>query len=136
LVTRSDIRLAQANTPVNERSPEWLALRDRVLAEEDAERKRLWYVAATRAEDLLVVSGIPHGAFTATQRPTAAMLLEAVPAIATAEDGSVLSYTGADGAVHAARVHVVHEDAAPVPAAASARADTPADYATVEIGDP
>jgi ATP-dependent helicase/nuclease subunit A len=39
--------------------PEWKALRDAIGAEEEAEDKRVWYVAMTRAKDHLIVGGVP-----------------------------------------------------------------------------
>lgn len=45
--------------PELEDPPEWTAARDAADLEERAERKRVWYVAATRARDRLILSGIP-----------------------------------------------------------------------------
>jgi len=46
---------------VDENTPEYDAFRARIGAEQEAESKRLWYVAATRAKKLLVLSGVPLG---------------------------------------------------------------------------
>ncbi len=45
--------------PEVEDAPEWTAATQANKLEEQAERKRLWYVAATRAKDRLILSGIP-----------------------------------------------------------------------------
>jgi ATP-dependent helicase/nuclease subunit A len=51
------------------------ALRDAEELEQRAERKRLWYVAATRAKERLIVAGVPQGEPTARHVGTAAAAL-------------------------------------------------------------
>lgn len=50
--------------------PRFKALRDAEELEQRAERKRLWYVAATRAKERLIVAGVPVGALTGWHRGT------------------------------------------------------------------
>ena len=129
LVILSDaIGLGRPNLKPEDQSPEWQALRDRYKVEEDAESKRLWYVAATRAKDRLIVSGIaqpkPRSA------PIATMLMNHFPALATADDDDVVAYTGVDGRHRTARVTTAPHAAPPVAIVPET------DYARVRIGDP
>jgi ATP-dependent exoDNAse (exonuclease V) beta subunit len=129
LVILSDaIALGRPNLKPDEQHPEWQTLRDRYCIEEDAEAKRLWYVAATRAKDHLIVSGLaqprPRSA------PIANMLLGRFPALATAADGDHITYTGADGQLRTARVTVAPHVAPPVALVPET------DYARVRIGSP
>lgn len=76
----------------------WLALEAREEAEADAEQKRLWYVAATRARERLIVSGVVDGKRKGRpprQVPVAALRVPAV-------DGAEVGYTGRDGATFTA----------------------------------
>src|SRR5690606_5003136 len=135
LITRDAICLGEANTTAKEQSPEYTQLRDRCNAEEQAEKKRLWYVAATRAEELLIVSGIPRAGL--QKNSTAAMICEAIPDLATAADGSTVSYVSRGGERFEAIVRVAGDV---VPAAdgalATARAHAPLAYADVVVPDP
>lgn len=90
--------------PDGTKSPQFDALHAALKQERDAETKRLWYVAATRAKDLLVVSGIPLGK-TKGDCP-AAELTKLLPGL---ESGAV-AYQGADGVSYAARVRTATVD--------------------------
>ncbi len=61
LATRDDMVLGLPDTKYSEQPARWLDLWTRSESEQTAEGRRLWYVAATRARDLLVLSGIPEG---------------------------------------------------------------------------
>ncbi|MBK7925459.1 MAG: PD-(D/E)XK nuclease family protein [Gemmatimonadetes bacterium] len=61
LVGRERVALKDADLETREQDAAYLALLAGEQAEALAERKRLWYVAATRARDLLVVSGFQTG---------------------------------------------------------------------------
>ena len=63
LVGRERLELGKPELKGEEQSPAWQALRAEIEHEELAEQKRLWYVAATRAADRLILSGIPQGTF-------------------------------------------------------------------------
>ena len=69
-------------------------------AEQRAESKRLWYVAATRAKDLLIVSGIPLGTGNRIAGSPAHALLGAFPDLG----GESVEYRGASGVRHTAAV--------------------------------
>jgi ATP-dependent helicase/nuclease subunit A len=58
---RDRFRLGAFDLKPAEQDEDWQALKNADNEEQDAERKRLWYVASTRARDLLVVSAIPRG---------------------------------------------------------------------------
>ena len=49
--------VALKDPEAEEKSPAWLVLEEQEKAEATAEQKRLWYVAATRARDRLILSG-------------------------------------------------------------------------------
>ncbi len=62
VVSGSDVALAPAGAAEkSDPTGAFARLKAQALAERDAEAKRLWYVAATRARDLLVLGGIPLG---------------------------------------------------------------------------
>ncbi|HEY5218391.1 MAG TPA: UvrD-helicase domain-containing protein, partial [Gemmatimonadaceae bacterium] len=77
------------------------ALADALALEQRAESYRLWYVAATRAKERLVLSGVPLGAPRGTPRSPAMMLREAFPNIAA---GTEVVYAGHTTTVYHARV--------------------------------
>jgi ATP-dependent helicase/nuclease subunit A len=66
---------------------EWKDLRDAIGAEEEAEDKRVWYVALTRAKDRLVVGGVPMSG--GRDKTAAAALHEALPDLANADRPAV-----------------------------------------------
>ena len=61
LVGRERMALKDPERETKDQDPAYLELLAAEQAEALAERKRLWYVAATRAKDLLVVSGLRTG---------------------------------------------------------------------------
>jgi ATP-dependent helicase/nuclease subunit A len=130
LVVLSDaIALGRPNLKPDEQEPQWQALRTRYLIEEDAEAKRLWYVAATRARDRLIVSGIAQPK-PRTAAPIAGMLLARFPSLATATHGDVVAYTGEDGIVREASVIAARHAELPVALVPEM------EYARVKVGDP
>lgn len=88
-------------------------LRDAEELEGWAERKRLWYVAATRACERLIVAGVPLGALSGRHQRTAA---EAVRRRLGDLSGSIVTYRDYRGREFAAEVRVA---AAEVEAGAS-----------------
>ncbi|MGH7628131.1 MAG: PD-(D/E)XK nuclease family protein, partial [Gemmatimonadales bacterium] len=64
LVGRGAMRLRSAAAARPDDDPRFAALRGAEAMEEQAQRKRLWYVAATRARERLIVSGVPLGTLT------------------------------------------------------------------------
>jgi ATP-dependent helicase/nuclease subunit A len=113
IVANDDIRLGEPDTPAeNQPDALWTALRQHVLAEEEAERKRLWYVAATRARDRLILCGIPQGSGGPAKESPAFRMLEFFPALGQARSGDVIAYAGRDAhgheraERHVARVHL------------------------------
>ncbi|MHB1327498.1 MAG: UvrD-helicase domain-containing protein [Gemmatimonadales bacterium] len=61
LVGRDAIRLRSPSAEKPEDDPRFAMIRQAEQLEGWAERKRLWYVAATRPRDLLIVAGVPLG---------------------------------------------------------------------------
>lgn len=60
-IGRETIALGDADLPPKEQRAEWKAIDAACDAEDEAEKKRLWYVASTRAKDRLILTGIPLG---------------------------------------------------------------------------
>ncbi|HEU4565308.1 MAG TPA: UvrD-helicase domain-containing protein, partial [Gemmatimonadaceae bacterium] len=60
-VAGEELRLAVPEVETDEQPDDWKRIRGLAKEEREAEAKRLWYVAATRAKDRLVLSGIPLG---------------------------------------------------------------------------
>lgn len=89
--------------PTGDKSPEFDALCAEIKKEREAESKRLWYVAATRAKDLLVVSGIPLGK--APARSPAFELLKFLPDLS----GNSIDYASASGVTYSASIRRAKE---------------------------
>ncbi len=99
LLGRNTFRLGTPESAANE-SPEWRAFRDALQQEAEAERKRLWYVAATRARDRLIVSGIA-----CAQTRGGSLGFEMLRLFPELNDGGgQLAYTGTDGCAYEATV--------------------------------
>jgi ATP-dependent helicase/nuclease subunit A len=95
--------------------PEWKALRDAIGAEEEAEDKRVWYVALTRAQDRLIVGGVPVSG--GRPKTAAAALRAALPELA-AEGRDAIAYRGHTGALFTAEVRPADPAALALPPAA------------------
>jgi ATP-dependent helicase/nuclease subunit A len=99
--------------PTGDKSPEFDSLCEELKKEREAESKRLWYVAATRAKDLLVVSGIPLAKVPA--RSPAAEFVKFFPDLS----GDSVEYVSASGVKYSASIRRAKElDLAAEPAAA------------------
>lgn len=72
VIGRDAIRLRSADAERPDDDPRFVALRQAEALEGRAERKRLWYVAATRARERLIVAGVPLGQAGARLAGTAA----------------------------------------------------------------
>lgn len=77
-----------------EQGPAWQALLEQETDEAAAESKRLWYVAATRAQNRLILSGFSDS--TKLKESTAAAMLGAAIGLADAS-GETLAYVDAKG---------------------------------------
>jgi ATP-dependent helicase/nuclease subunit A len=77
----------------DEKSAEYKAFQEQIGLEQKAESKRLWYVAATRAKSLLVLSGVPLGNGNRFKGSPAELMLGSFPDLA---DG-VAEYENAAG---------------------------------------
>jgi ATP-dependent helicase/nuclease subunit A len=92
-----------------DQGPEWTALLEQEKAEAKAEAKRLWYVAATRARDRLILSG-----FSDAKPAAGCAALELGSALGLERAGEVLAYADRRGNRFEALVRVIPADA-PVP---------------------
>lgn len=110
LAHNNSVALGEPDTKADEQSPEWKAVRAAIDAEELAETKRLWYVAATRAKDLLILSGIPLGTM---NKPRARVPADAIRSHFAALDATTgtIEYRGASGITYMATVR--HADLVP-----------------------
>ena len=91
------------DTTSADHSEEWTVLRDALQLEERAEQRRLWYVAATRARDRLIVSGIALGAPHSSARESpAVMIASRLPRLGA--DVETIEYEGRDGVTYRAVV--------------------------------
>lgn len=92
-VLRDEIQLGLADAKPDQQSDEWNALAKRIEAESLAESKRLWYVAATRAAERLVLSGIPQGKVSSKKGVPATEITAVLPDLCKAGVKQV-KYTG------------------------------------------
>jgi ATP-dependent helicase/nuclease subunit A len=100
LIGRETIALKDPDE--EEQGEAWEALKAQETAEAEAEQKRLWYVAATRAQDRLILSGFNDG--TKIRDTMAAAVLGKALGLDRCA-GDVLPYTNARGNLFEARVH-------------------------------
>ena len=108
LLGRDRIALDDPEAEREEDQPEsWRQLAETIGREEEAEYRRQWYVAVTRAKERLVVSGLPLGQQVKPKLETpAGWLWRTLPPL-MALDGTDVEYAGSDGARHRALVKVV-----------------------------
>lgn len=118
LVGRDEIRLKDLETKAQ--PPAWTRLRTAEQLEKRAEDRRLWYVAATRARDRLVLSGIPLGASSRLKDTPAWFMRGVLPGIETVTPGATLPYEDDTGRRYEALVREV------VPGTAAPEAETAA----------
>lgn len=74
LIGRSAMRLRDPDIEEAGEDARFQALKGAEELEEQAQRHRVWYVAATRARNRLIVSGVPAGELSGRHRGTAARL--------------------------------------------------------------
>lgn len=128
---RDRIALKDPDLDTQEQPARWQEVRLAIQAEEDAEDKRVWYVAMTRARDRLVLAGLPAGQREHPRLNTpAGWLWRALPGVPMA-DGA-FRYAGRDGRTFAGTVRVA--DAAVLAAAAPAAPVAVADPLTTLAG--
>jgi len=125
-VTRDALALLAPDEDAKDAASPFGALAARDVLESEAERKRLWYVAATRAKRHLIVTGLPLGKRDKPDRTLASALFARLGAFAV-EDGAMFEYGSADGARHRGVVRVALpewiEEEVPVGAEAAALPD-------------
>ena len=107
-------RIALKDPDAETQSTQWTALAASEEREGEAERKRLWYVAATRPRERLIISG-----FCSARMPDncPGMALRRQLGMGEPIDGSCIEYRGIDGRTWNAVVRIVPPlDEAPRPA--------------------
>ncbi len=97
----------EAEEPAPDRHAE---LKAQELAEEQVERKRVWYVAFTRAMERLIVSGLPEWDRDKDNRITPAEILWTRLTSVELEDGAEFSYQSRAGATFAGTVRLANPE--------------------------
>lgn len=109
LVGRDRVALKDPDAEKDEQPAEWTELKAVEDAESAAEQKRLWYVAATRAKQRLILSGVAEGSKNKAAPGQALLGGLGLPV----REGAELAYPGNEGATYSATVSL----ARPVPPA-------------------
>jgi ATP-dependent helicase/nuclease subunit A len=122
IIGRGVLRLGEPEVKADEQPERWRALREVQRLEEDAEDRRVTYVAMTRPKTRLILVGVPQGSGS-LRASVAGSLIHLLPALGTAKDGDLIEYAGGNPAC-AARVRMA-------PAAAADLADVPAHTAAL-----
>lgn len=115
LVGRDRIRLGERDAKTAEQPQRWQELNARLALEEEAEEKRVAYVALTRPKHRLILAGLAQNDTRAAR--LGRFLLGRFAALHTARDGDMLPFTGVDGVQ---RTMVARLATAPVAAVAPA----------------
>lgn len=102
LIGRDRLALKDPDVEKDEQPAEWTALKAVEDAESAAEQKRLWYVAATRAKQRLILSGVAEGS-TNSASPGQA-LLGGLGALT--KDGAEVAYPGKGAVTYVATMRV------------------------------
>ena len=101
------------------------ALRDEQAEEDKAEQSRRWYVAATRAQRLLVVSGVPSGSGLRKSDSVAHAMRAWFSALVDCVASTAIAYRDADGSAFELVVHVIAADGAAALSLANASVSSP-----------
>ena len=96
--------------PEDERQ-HWRDLKQEIDLQEDAEDRRKWYVAMTRAEERLIIAGLPLGQRENPRSSPAGALWSVLPPF-DAEDGATFTYDGQGGREHTGVVRMADPEAA------------------------
>ncbi len=106
LVGRRTVALKDPEVKPDDAPAAWRAVRDERSREDYAERKRVWYVAATRASERLVVSGLPAGAMGRGASNTVADHVWSALGAVPLTDGAAFAYRAADGSAYRGVVRI------------------------------
>ncbi len=107
LMGRERVALKDPEGKLEEQPEHWRALRDEIEREVYAERKRVWYVAATRAAERLFVCGLPAGGVGTQSCNTVSDHIWSTLGDVGVEDGGVFDYKALDGGEFQGVVRVV-----------------------------
>jgi ATP-dependent helicase/nuclease subunit A len=97
LIGRGVLRLGEPEVKADEQPERWRALREVQRLEEDAEDRRVTYVAMTRPKSRLILAGVPQGSGS-LRGSVAGSLMQLLPALGTAEDGDLIQYAAGNAA--------------------------------------
>jgi ATP-dependent helicase/nuclease subunit A len=128
LLGRSQFAIRRPGAGEDAQPEPWPTLRAREREESAAERKRLWYVAATRAKDRLILAGF-HPIQSQKSQSPATMLQEWLPGLAW-RDGETVAYASEYGESFTATVRVA------VPAPEAGKTAAPLTVAELVAGLP
>ncbi len=106
LIGRTSLSLKGAELDAQQAPVAWREIRDELATEDSAERKRLWYVAATRAKRRLIVSGLRQGRATRDFRSTVGDHLWSVLGPVRCENGATFAYESHHGLRYEGRVRL------------------------------
>ncbi len=97
VIGRRAIALKDPDVEPEDAPARWQVIRDELAREDFAERKRVWYVAATRAAHRLFVCGLPAGGMRSASVRTVGDHLWQVVGEIPLEEGASFAYEAADG---------------------------------------
>lgn len=109
LIGRDSVALKSPDADV--KPPHWVALEGELALEEQAERKRLWYVASTRARKRLILSPFPASDYT---RSSKAPLFEIRRLLEMAATGTSVAYPRDEGGTWKATIWTASTEPPPV----------------------
>ena len=130
LIGRERIALKSPEVKSRDAPEQWRTLLQTIELEEQAEARRLWYVAATRARNRLILSGLPQGKRRGGGSDPARLLQSVLPE-GPWEEGQVLPIPLAEG-MTTAMVHLA--EPVPLPAMEEAAAAAPVGDAAALTG--
>ncbi|MEJ2237567.1 MAG: UvrD-helicase domain-containing protein [Gemmatimonadales bacterium] len=110
LLGRNRVALKDPELKPEEQSAHWRQLKDEIEREVYAERKRIWYVAATRAAQRLFVCGLPVGSASTQSRNTVADHIWSTLRDVELRDGGVFHYAASAGAKFQGAVRLARTD--------------------------
>jgi ATP-dependent helicase/nuclease subunit A len=107
LIGRDRIRLGEPDRKADEQAERWRELHDAIALEEEAEEKRVTYVALTRPKDRLILAGIALG--TGSRRSLGADIRDLLPSLSAKRSGEYIEFSGDDGVSRRALVRIASE---------------------------
>ncbi len=110
LLGRDQLALRVPEANLDEQPQHWRELKDQIDREVYAERKRVWYVAATRAAERLLVCGLPAGCASTESRSTVADHIWSTLTDVEITEGGTFSYAASAGTRFSGTVRLAQTD--------------------------